>query len=183
MQSETILLLGLGLSADACAVALTSGLMIRNLKLSKALKIALFFGIFQAGMVISGWGIGLSFRELISAIGGWIAFSLLTFLGGKMIYEAIKKDEEEERFNPLDNQVLMVLAIATSLDALAAGITLSLLQVSILTAGALIGIITFSLCLIAVFLGHKFGHLWKNQVEITGGIILIAIGLRMLLEI
>ncbi len=182
MEIETLFLLGLGLSADACAVSLSSGLMIRNLKLSKALKIALFFGIFQAGMVISGWGVGLTFRELISTLSGWIAFSLLAFLGGKMIYEAVKEDEEDEKFNPLDNKVLTALAIATSLDALAAGISLSVLKISILSAGGLIGMVTFSTCLVSVFLGHKFGHLWKNKVEVVGGLILIAIGLKILLK-
>jgi len=181
MQTATVFLLGLGLSADACAVSLTSGLMIRNLKLYKALKIALFFGVFQAGMVISGWGIGLSFRELIAAVGSWIAFGLLSLLGGKMIYEAVKEDDEENKFDPLDNGTLTALAIATSLDALAAGISLSVLKVSIFSAGAMIGLITFTLCLLAVFLGHKCGHLWKNQVEILGGIVLIAIGLRIIL--
>jgi len=128
MQTATVFLLGLGLSADACAVSLTSGLMIRNLKLYKALKIALFFGVFQAGMVISGWGIGLTFRELIAAVGSWIAFGLLTLLGGKMIYEAVKEDDEDNKFDPLDNATLTALAIATSLDALAAGISLSVLK-------------------------------------------------------
>jgi len=182
MQTVTVFLLGLGLSADACAVSLTSGLMIRNLKLYKALKIALFFGVFQAGMVISGWGIGLSFRELIAVVGSWIAFGLLSLLGGKMIYEAVKEDDEdEEKFDPLDNTTLTALAIATSLDALAAGISLSVLKVSIFSAGAIIGLTTFSLCLLAVFLGHKCGHLWKNQVEILGGVVLIAIGLKIIL--
>ncbi|AFZ43994.1 protein of unknown function DUF204 [Halothece sp. PCC 7418] len=181
MQLLTISLMGVGLAADALAVSLTSGLLIQRIKINKALKIALFFGIFQTLMPIFGWMMGLGFREFVSAIAHWIAFFLLGWLGGNMIYEALK-DEEEEPFNPLDNSTLLGLAIATSIDALAAGVGLSVIKMSLPLTVSLIGLITFILCFFGVFIGHRFGHWCQGKVEILGGLILMGIGTKILVE-
>lgn len=182
MQTITTVLMGMALAADACAVSLTSGFLIKNIKVNKALKIALFFGVFQFLMIWLGWLMGLSFREFIMSFSHWVAFILLGCLGAKMIYEAIQQDEDEEKFNPLDNYTLMGLAIATSLDALAAGLGLSLLKSSILFSASVVGLITFWLCFIAVFIGHKFGNLFGDKMEIIGGVVLMAIGSKILIE-
>lgn len=181
MELLTTTFLSLGLAADAFAVSLTSGFVIQHIKLNKALKIALFFGIFQGIMPLIGWGIGLTFRDFIASFAHWIAFILLIFIGGKMIYESFQ-EAEKERFNPLDSYTLLALAIATSIDALAAGLGLSMLKMSILLACTLIGSITFALSFCGVFLGHSFGNLFNKKIEIIGGLVLILIGIKILLE-
>lgn len=179
MELINISLIGVGLAADACAVSLSSGLLIKHIKLNKALKIALAFGIFQAIMPLIGWITGLAFRELIIQIDHWIAFGLLVILGIKMIREAYE-ESETAKFNPLDNYILLGLAIATSIDALAVGLSLSILKISILSAAAVIGIITFWLSLISVYLGHKWGSLCQFKLELVGGLVLIFIGSKIL---
>lgn len=181
MELASISLIGIGLAADACAVSLSSGLVIRHIKLNKALKISLAFGIFQGIMPLIGWLTGLTFRDVLAQADHWIAFGLLAAIGGKMIYEAFQ-EETEKKFNPLDNYTLLGLAIATSIDALAVGLSLSVLKISILSAAAIIGIITFCLSLISVYLGHKWGNLCKFKLELIGGIILIIIGGKILLS-
>ncbi len=179
IELVNISLISVGLAADACAVSLSSGLVIRHIKLGKAIKIALAFGIFQGIMPLVGWMAGLTFRKSIVQIDHWIAFILLAAIGGKMIYEAYQ-EETKTKFNPLDNFTLLGLAIATSIDALAVGLSLSVLQVSIFFAAAIIGIITFFLSLISVYLGHKWGSLCNLKLELIGGLMLIFIGSKIL---
>ena len=174
--------MGLGLAADACAVSLTSGMAIKHIKLNKALKIALFFGCSQGLMLLIGWLIGLSFRELLSRVDHWIAFGLLCFLGGKLIYESLQIENKDKPFNPLNFYNLLGLAIATSIDALAVGISFSVLKISILSAAGLVGIITFGICFIAVYIGHSFGDFFKNKIEVIGGLILIFMGIKILFD-
>jgi putative Mn2+ efflux pump MntP len=181
MELVNISMISMGLAADACAVSLSSGLVIKHIKLNKAIKIALAFGIFQGIMPLLGWLVGWSFRDFITQIDHWIAFVLLIAIGGKMIYEACQ-EETETKFNPLDNYTLLGLAIATSIDALAVGLSLSVLKTSILSAAAVIGTITFWLSLISVYLGHRWGNLCKFKLELIGGIILIAIGSKILIS-
>lgn len=181
MQLVTIGLMSVGLAADAFAVSVTSGFLIKHIKLNKALKIALYFGIFQTLMPVIGWIVGLGFRELVSAIAHWIAFILLGWLGGNMIYEALT-GEAEEPFNPLDHATLFGLAIATSLDALAAGLGLSVIKMPLALTVTLIGLITFFICFLGVFVGHRFGDLFNGKVEVIGGLFLMAIGTKILLE-
>lgn len=181
MDSFSTTFLALGLAADAFAVSLTSGLLIQRIKINKALKIALFFGGFQCLMALIGWGTGINFSHLIAEIDHWIAFILLSFIGGKMIYESLQL-EEQKKYNPLDSYTLLVLAIATSIDALAAGLGLSLLKSSIILAATMIGLITFCLCFAGVFIGHKLGNKFNHKIEIMGGLILILIGCKILLE-
>lgn len=180
MDAATTVLLSLGLAADAFAVAVSSGLAIKHMKVNKALKIALFFGGFQALMPVIGWLIGLSFSFLITPIDHWIAFGLLSFIGGRMIYESLQSEECEKKFNPLDTGTLITLSVATSIDALAVGLGFAVLKDSIALAVTAIGFITFFLAFAGVFIGHKFGNLFANKIEILGGAILIFIGSRIL---
>jgi len=180
MDAATTILLSLGLAADAFAVAVSSGLAIKHMKVNKALKIALFFGVFQALMPVLGWLIGLSFSFLITPIDHWIAFGLLSFIGGRMIYESLQSGECEKKFNPLDTGTLITLSVATSIDALAVGLGFAVLKDSIALAVTAIGFITFFLAFAGVFIGHKCGNLFANKIEILGGAILIFIGSRIL---
>ncbi|MGK7939284.1 MAG: manganese efflux pump MntP family protein [Crocosphaera sp.] len=182
MELVNTTFLGLGLAADAFAVSLSSGFLIQRIKFNKALKIALFFGIFQGVMPFIGWLTGLSFREFMTNIDHWIAFILLLGIGSKMIYEAYNNLEEDDKFNPLETYTLFALALATSIDALAAGLGLSLLKTSILFPCTIIGLITFFLSFIGVFIGHKFGSIFNKKIEVLGGLSLIFIGSKILIE-
>lgn len=181
MVSITNIFVALGLAADAFVVSLSSGIQIKHIKINKALKIALCFGAFQTFMPLIGWWVGLSFRDWISAVDHWVAFGLLSFIGGRMIYESTQ-EASNRKFNPLDIYTLLILSIATSLDALAVGIGFAILKTSIVAAIAVIGFVTFFLCFIGVFAGHKFGNLLQNKVEIFGGLILIIVGSKILIE-
>ncbi|NJK70395.1 MAG: manganese efflux pump [Microcoleus sp. CSU_2_2] len=180
MDAATTVLLSLGLAADAFAVSISSGLAIKHMKINKALKIALFFGGFQALMPLIGWFAGLSFSFLITPIDHWIAFGLLSFIGGKMIYESLQTEECEKKFNPLDTGTLITLSVATSLDALAVGIGFAVLKTAIGPVVSAIGFITFFMVFFGVFIGNKCGNLFGNKVEFLGGLILIAIGSNIL---
>ncbi len=177
-----IIFLALGLAADAFAVSLTSGLLIQRIKINKALKIALFFGGFQWLMFLLGWRLGVNFGQLIANFDHWLAFLLLSLIGGKMIYESLESAADKPKFNPLCFSTLLGLAIATSIDALVAGLGLSLLNISIIYEATLIGVITFLLSFAGVFIGHKIGNKLNNKIEIMGGLILIAIGSKILIE-
>jgi putative Mn2+ efflux pump MntP len=182
MELITTVLLALGLAADAFAVSISSGLAIRHININKALKIALFFGSFQAFMPVIGWLAGLSLRDLMLAVDHWVAFGLLSLIGAKMIYESFQDQSDEKKFNPLDTYTLLMLSLATSIDALAVGVGFALLKTSILAAITTIGLITFFLSFIGVFIGHKFGDLCKSKIELLGGLTLIIIGSKILIE-
>lgn len=182
MNLLNIIFISIGLAMDAFSVSITNGVTIKKMKKRYALKIALFFGGFQALMPIIGWFAGSAFKKHIESVDHWIAFVLLTFIGGKMIYESTIMEENEESKNPLDAFILLTLAIATSIDALAVGITLSVLKVNILNPAIIIGIITFIFCFAGVFIGNKFGSLFEDKIEIFGGVVLIIIGLKILVE-
>jgi putative Mn2+ efflux pump MntP len=181
MATLTVGLMSVGLAADAVAVSLTSGLLIQRIQINKALKIALFFGSFQMLMPVIGWLVGLSIRELISMIAPWVAFIILAGLGLKMIKDALT-EEEEKPFNPLDNVTLFGLAIATSIDALFAGLGLSVIKMSLPLIVTAIGLVTFILCFLGVLIGHRFGNLFQDKVEVVGGLMLIALGAKILIE-
>ncbi|MBQ8176474.1 MAG: manganese efflux pump [Oscillospiraceae bacterium] len=179
-----IFLIGIGLSADAFSVAVCKGLNMRRLNLKHAYIIALFFGGFQAVMPLIGYLLGTNFADYIEAFDHWIAFALLGFIGGKMAIEAIrdKDDDEEEKTDVLKIGELTVMAVATSIDALAVGITFAFLKVNILLSVLLIGVTTFALSLGGVLIGNKFGAKYKSKAELAGGIILVLIGVKILLE-
>ena len=201
MNIITIVLTAFALAMDAFAVSVTKGMALKNLTKSIAIKIALFFGVFQAAMPLIGWMLGISFQGYIKAIDHWIALILLSILGGKMIYEfyenrkeaAAKKEEpeievstslegEENNKNELSNKELTTLAIATSIDALAVGISFAFLNVNIVSSSLIIGLITFIVCFIGVIAGKKIGGIFKDYAELIGGIILILIGINIFNE-
>lgn len=181
-----IFLIGIGLSMDAFAVAICKGLAMPN-KVDKkgALLIALYFGVFQAVMPTLGWLLGSQFARYVTRLAPWIAFILLAWIGGNMIRESLSKEErEEEETGSVSHKELLVLAVATSIDALAVGVTFSMLElaVSIGAAVALIGCTTFVISLAGVYVGNVFGAKYKSKAEFVGGAILILIGAKILLE-
>ncbi|MCU0916586.1 MAG: manganese efflux pump MntP family protein [Planctomycetes bacterium] len=182
MQVLTIVFIAVGLAMDAFAVSVITGSVCKGFKRCHALRMALFFGGFQALMPIIGFLAGLGLRDYISASDHWIAFALLCFVGGKMIYESFKIEKAESSRDPSNLLVLLALSFATSIDALAVGITLSLLQTPILVAVTVIGLITFVLSYLGVGIGKRFGHFFESRIEIIGGLILIAIGLKIVIE-
>ncbi|MBP3334289.1 MAG: manganese efflux pump [Clostridia bacterium] len=185
MGLAELFLVAVGLSMDAFAVAVCKGLNMSKINYKRGALIALFFGVFQALMPLIGWILGIQFEEYIVSVDHWVAFVLLGFIGGKMIAEAFEKDKEEcdcqDKFSIGE---LFVLAIATSIDALAVGITFALIAPSIGIGGAvtLIGVTTFLLSLVGVIIGNKFGAKYKKRAELAGGIILCLMGLKILLE-
>jgi putative Mn2+ efflux pump MntP len=179
MSFITITVIALGLAMDAFAVSITSGITLKDLRISNAVTIALFFGSFQAFMPVIGWLAGLYVRAFIMGIDHWIAFVLLSLIGCKMIFEL---GPEGKELDPLNIPVLLVLAIATSIDALAVGLSLSFLNIAIVTPALIIGATTFSLSFLGVFLGNISGHFFENKIEIIGGLILIGIGTKILVE-
>jgi putative Mn2+ efflux pump MntP len=182
MDIITIIFIAFGLAMDAFAVSVTSGITIKQLKVRNALKIALFFGAFQAFMPVIGWLAGLSLRAIISSVDHWIAFGLLFVVGCKMIYESVKLEPKERTINPLDVSILLMLSIATSIDALAVGVSFAFLKVSIATPVIIIGVVTFILSFTGVYIGDRFGHFFEKKIEIAGGLILIGIGMKILIE-
>ena len=180
-----LLLMGIGLAMDAFAVSVCKGLGMRRVNKKQAVVIALFFGGFQALMPLIGWLLGRQFESYITGIDHWIAFVLLAFIGGKMILEAVRPEDEdvavEQMDAPLDLKELLVLAVATSIDALAVGITFAFLSYPIVEAISVIGVTTFIVCIIGVYVGNFFGNKYKNKAEFAGGLILVLLGTRILL--
>ncbi len=181
MPFLTDFLLGLGLSMDAFAVSMSSGTMIRPFRVNDALKLAFFFGAFQALMPILGWLGGNLVQGFVSAYAPWIAFGLLAFIGIKMIYEAFY-GSPDGRASSLNYRMLFILAIATSIDALAVGISFALLKTPVLMPAAIIGCVTFSMSFCGAILGYRIGRFLENEVEILGGLILLGLGIKILAE-
>lgn len=179
-----LFLIAVGLSMDAFAVSVGKGLGMRKLDVRQALVIALFFGGFQALMPVIGWLLGEQFAHYVTAVAHWIAFALLAFIGGKMIWDAFHEGEGdgEDDAAHLSLRELVLLAIATSIDALAVGVTFAFLDVSIVPSVTLIGITTFVISLGGVAIGHQFGNRWEKASTIAGGIILICIGIKIVLD-
>lgn len=177
-----IFLLGISLAADAFAVAICKGLSMKKINWKKAIIIAVYFGVFQALMPVIGHFLVHSFESLVIGIDHWIAFILLGSIGGNMIKEALDKDECENYNDNVDFKTMSILSIATSIDALAVGITFAFLDVNLPLAVTIIGIITFIMSLIGVKIGNKFGCKYEKKAQIAGGTILILIGTKILLE-
>ena len=182
MSTFSLLIIAVGLSMDAFAVSICKGLAMQKLSLKKACIVGLWFGGFQALMPTIGYLLGSQFESYITSIDHWIAFALLSLIGVSMIKEALSKEEEECQNASLDCKTMFILAVATSIDALAAGVTFAFLQVSILSAASFIGVITFLFSVAGVKVGNVFGTRYKSKAELTGGIILILMGIKILLE-
>ncbi|MBO4877041.1 MAG: manganese efflux pump [Ruminococcus sp.] len=179
-----VVVLSIGLAMDAFSVAVCKGLSMKKIDYKAATIIALFFGVFQGGMPLIGYFLGSRFMKYISAVDHWVAFILLAFIGGKMLWEVIKGGDEEEDTKEfrLDLKELTILAIATSIDALAVGIVFAAQDTEICSAVLSIGIITAAISFAGVFIGNRFGSKYESKAQIAGGIILILIGLKILLE-
>jgi len=182
MSILSIVLIALALAMDAFGVSISSGIAIAKMRIRHALLIASFFGIFQGVMPLLGWFAGQGIRVYVAAWDHWLAFFLLLAVGVKMIYEAFRTKGIEKRYDPLDIYVLFVLAIATSIDALAVGLTLSLVDMNILYPVLIIGVVTFVMSFVGTYIGDFFGHLFENKVEILAGLLLIGIGVKILIE-
>lgn len=176
-----LLLIGVGLSMDAFAASICKGLGMRKLDMRQGAVVALFFGGFQALMPLIGWLLGKQFEQYITSVDHWIAFLLLGYIGGKMIWDVFH-EEAEDCPAGFDLKELTVLAVATSIDALAVGVTFAFLQVSIGPAALLIGCTTFLISLAGVWIGYRFGSRYKSRATLAGGVILCCIGLKILLE-
>ena len=192
MNFIALIFTAFALSMDAFAVSITKGMTIKNLKKSTALKMALTFGVFQGAMPLLGWALGISFESYIKSIDHWIAFILLGFIGFNMI-KGFFDDRKEENASELEfsdttdvddlsNKEIIMLAVATSIDALAVGISFAFLNVSIIPAASIICIITFLVCVVGVFVGNKVDDIFNGYAELVGGIILILIGFNIFNE-
>ncbi|MBQ1585675.1 MAG: manganese efflux pump [Ruminococcus sp.] len=181
MSYLELFVIAVGLSMDAFAVSICKGLSVRRLKPRHNLICGLYFGGFQALMPVIGWLLGRQFESLIKSIDHWIAFALLVLIGANMIREAVKNEEENlnDSFSP---KTMLPLAVATSIDALAVGVTFAFLDVSIVPAVSMIGATTFILSAVGVKIGNVFGAKYKSKAELVGGIVLIAMGVKILIE-
>ncbi len=180
-----LLLTAIGLSMDAFAVSVCKGLGMRKMRYDQALVIGLYFGVFQALMPLLGWLLGTSFSRYIQAFDHWIAFVLLVFIGGKMLWDVFHEKEEsaaEKSDARLDHKELFMLAIATSIDALAVGIAFACLDVQIWSSVSIIGCVTLVLSFCGVWIGNRFGNRFEKKAEIAGGVVLLLIGVKILLD-
>lgn len=181
-----IFLVGIGLSMDAFAVSICKGLAMPAVNKKQALLIGAYFGVFQALMPLAGWLLGSQFARHVTKLAPWIAFVLLAWIGGSMLRESLSKKEEDEEVESVElrHKELFLLAVATSIDALAVGVSFSMVELSVPigAAAALIGCTTFAISVGGVFVGHIFGARYKNRAEFVGGAILILIGVKILLE-
>lgn len=180
MQITEFMIIALGLSMDAFAVAVCKGLSVKKLRVRHAFLAGVYFGIFQAMMPVVGYLLGYRFEALIREIDHWIAFVLLALIGANMLREAF--GEADELNDDFGARTMLILAVATSIDALAVGVSFAFLQVDILPAALAIGVTTFSLSALGTYIGHFFGERYKTGAELAGGVILIGMGLKILLE-
>ena len=182
MDTPTIFLIGVGLSMDCVAVAIASGLSMKKVRISQAAKMGMFFGAFQGLMPMIGWILGLNLIGFISGFVHWIAFAVLSFIGIKMIYETIKGSNQERKDDPLRTYALIMLSLATSTDALAVGLSFSLLGINIFFPSLIIGTVCFSLSAIGALASSKLGEALGSRMKVIGGLVLIIIGVRILTE-
>jgi putative Mn2+ efflux pump MntP len=181
LDAPTILVIAVGLAMDAFSVSIAYGITTKSNGKTNAIKMASSFGAFQAFMPVLGWLMGVEILEIIAGFDHWLAFGLLALIGCKMIYEATSV-EHQPRGKRLDFYTLLILSVATSLDALAVGLSFALLKVSITMPIAIIGTITFTLSFLGATIGDKLGKAQSSKIEVLGGLILIAIGIKILLE-
>lgn len=181
MDIITLLLIALGLAMDAFAVSISTGIILKKISFRQFFRLSFHFGLFQAFMPIIGWLAGLTVEKHIKTYDHWIAFILLAFIGGKMIYEAFREEEEEIKNDPTRGMSLVILSIATSIDAMAVGFSLAVLKVSIWLPSIIIGIITLCMSVLGMNIGKFVGVLFGKRVSIAGGIILLIIGIKILI--
>lgn len=182
MDLITIFGIALALAMDAFAVALTAGAVLDPLTRRHLFRLGFHFGLFQALMPTAGWLIGMTVQKWISAYDHWIAFALLAFVGGRMILEAFDEDDDKEVSDPTRGLTMVMLSVATSIDALAVGLSLAMLGISVWLPAAVIGVVAGVLTVLGMLLGRRLGHNWGKRVEVCGGLVLCVIGLKILLE-
>ena len=183
MSTLTLIGIAIGLAMDAFAVAIGAGLTLKEVTPRQTFRLAWHFSLFQAFMPVIGWLAGLTVAQWIAPVDHWIAFGLLAVIGGKMIYEALKDDDEAaERSDPTKGWSLVLLSVATSIDALAVGLSLALLDVSIWWPAIVIGLVAGAFTTLGLQLGKRFGALLGRRMEVVGGVILIGIGVKILVE-
>ncbi|MBI5218923.1 MAG: manganese efflux pump [Bacteroidia bacterium] len=182
MDFITIFLISVGLCFDTFAVSISIGLMKKKIRFFPATRIAFSFAFFQALMPLLGWAIGIRVKEFVSEIDHWLAFILLALIGGKMIYESLKKDHEKKNFDPLNLWALIGMSVATSIDAFIIGISFGFINVNIIFPIIVIGCVTFFVAMLGILFGKKTGGVFGKKMEIIGGLILFGIGLKILIE-
>ena len=184
MNLWELFLIAVGLSMDAFAVSVCKGLSVPTLRLSHSLTCGVYFGAFQALMPLLGWALGSSVSRYIEAVDHWIAFALLALIGGKMVWESLRKGcgGEEEAPGDLSARRLCVLAVATSIGALAVGVSMAFMPVDILSSAGIIGIVAFVLSVVGGLVGRRLGCLFQRRAELVGGLVLIGIGVKILCE-
>lgn len=183
MSFLAILILAIGLSVDSLAASVSTGVCLKKVRLADGLKVAIYMAVFQGTLPIVGWFIGNGFKNVIVAYDHWVAFILLLAIGGKMLYEGItKKENEESCFCPSQHLMLAGMALATSIDALIVGIGIGLLGDTIWIPAIIIGITTFVFSISGIYVGHHIGHKLNFKLEIIGGLVLIGLGIKILLE-
>lgn len=182
MSLFNLLIIAVGVSADAFAVSLAQGVRLRRKIHRDALIVAVTFGIFQAAMPLVGWVVGAQLTSIIAPVDHWVAFVLLSLIGGKMLWEAFRHDDDRAEAGRVSTRQLLILALATSIDALAVGLSFAFLDVDIVPAVVLIGVVTAALTYIGVVLGHRVGTRFQKPAEVAGGLVLIGIGVKILLE-
>ena len=180
MSLWELFIIAVGLSMDAFAVSVCKGLSVRKLEWKHCLLAGLYFGGFQALMPLIGYFFGIQFQHMITSVDHWIAFVLLGLIGASMIKES--REDEECLNDSFDIRTMLMLAVATSIDALAVGVTFAFLNVQILPAVCFIGLITFTLSAAGIRIGHVFGAKYKSRAELAGGVILIIMGVKILME-
>ena len=183
MDILTLVGIAIALAMDAFAVALSTGVLLNPLTGRQLFRLGFHFGLFQGGMPVIGWLAGVGIKSFVALYAPWIAFILLTFVGGKMIHEAVSDHaDNSERQDPTRGLTMVMLSLATSIDALAVGFSLSMIGVEIWTPAVVIGVITGALTVAGMLLGRRIGTMWGGRFEILGGIVLIGIGFKILLQ-
>lgn len=178
----TIFLIAIGLNFDSLAISISTGLVVKHIRFNQAVKIAIVFAFFQGLMPFIGWLIGSQIKDLIKDYDHWIAFTLLFLIGAKMVYESFKKEEDKKPFNPLKLIVMISMAIAISIDALVVGVSFAFIDINIVLSISIIGALTFIVSMLGMLLGKKAGGIFGKKMEIVGGLILICIGVKILIE-
>jgi putative Mn2+ efflux pump MntP len=183
MSFLEILLVSFGVAMDAFAVSVSAGVVVKKINFRQALLLGVFFGGFQVLMPLIGWCGGNACKQFIELFDHWAAFFLLALVGGKMIYEACKpKEADDETADPFNLKILFVMALATSIDALAVGVSFSFVNVPLLLSVSMMGLVTFIASVAGVYIGGIFGHLFERKFEFAGGLVIILIGVKILLE-
>jgi len=182
MDLLTIIIIAIALAMDSLSISITKGFTIKNISTMETLWVGFFFGFFQAFMPILGWISGVQLQYFVSKVAPWLAFILLVAIGLKMIYESITSDEEKTSYGQFSFKEMTLLGIATSIDAFAVGVTFALLNTAIVIPIIIIGLVSFIFSVIGVGIGKKMGQFFGNKFEIVGGVVLIALGLKILLD-